>query len=193
MKIPMFTFVYFASLFIYTSTYSQENWSMEFRPGVNFPISEEGIETGFGFELSVSYSFMPHLGAYAGWGWNQFPSDENFIISGKTYDLEETGYIFGLQFFHPLLYSFGLSYLVKVGGIYNHVELENSNGDIIEDSGHGLGWEAGVGLAIEVGRGWDIRPRIDYRSLTRKIEIETTSTDIKLNYIKAGVGIVKKF
>ncbi len=75
----------------------------------------------------------------------------SFAETGDT-DFEETGYTFGLQFIHPLGTSEKISYLIRAGGIYNHIEVENSAGDITADSGHGLGWEIGAGVQVYFGK-----------------------------------------
>ncbi|MGB5436736.1 MAG: opacity protein, partial [Maribacter sp.] len=72
-------------------------------------------------------------------------------------------------------------------------EVENSEGDITADSGHGIGWELGAGLNVDLGSNWHLRPQVGYRVLSRDIEIGTTTTDVNLNYIAAGVGIAKVF
>ena len=89
---------------------------------------------------------MEHLGAYVDRGYN------NFKLEDSNFDFDETGYTFGFQFIHPLETSEKLSYLVRASGIYNQVVLENSDGDNVEDSGHGIGWELGVGINYELGR-----------------------------------------
>ncbi|MDZ4702739.1 MAG: hypothetical protein SH848_02345, partial [Saprospiraceae bacterium] len=48
----------------------QDRWSIEFRPGINFPTQKLGdadLKTDFGFEGSLAYRFMPHLSVYGGW------------------------------------------------------------------------------------------------------------------------------
>tara|TARA_R110002051_G_scaffold325867_1_gene432606 strand:+ start:146046 stop:146618 length:573 start_codon:yes stop_codon:yes gene_type:complete len=170
--------------------FSQEKWSVEVRPGVNFPISDFGeanIKTGFGFEAAIGYRFMEHLGAYVGWGYNTFKLEDS------NFDFDETGYTFGFQFIHPLGTSDKLSYLVRAGGIYNHIEIENSNGAIVEDSGHGLGWELGAGINYELGSNWYFRPQIGYRALSRTIELGEITSNIDINYFVFGVGIAKTF
>ncbi|HET7117945.1 MAG TPA: outer membrane beta-barrel protein [Hanamia sp.] len=172
---------------------AQKKWSIEARPGVNFVTKDLGdakLKTGFGIEGTVNYRFMPHLSAYAGWGWNKFAADESF--AGTKNDFEETGYTFGLQFIHP--FETGkLSYLVEVGGIYNHIEVENNNGDIIADSGHGLGWQAGVGLLIPVGEHFSLTPAVRYRALSRNIRIGEAKTAVDLNYVSVGIGLSWSF
>ena len=190
--------LYVLSFFLLSTTISmaQDKWSVELRPNLNFATTDIGnadLNTGFGFELAVGYRFMEHLGAYAGWGWNQFTSENSsFIGSGDT-DFEETGYTFGLQFIHPIGNSDKWSFLVRAGGIYNHIEVENEAGDIVEDSGHGLGWELGAGVQVDLGSNWNLRPQVGYRSLSRDLDIGNTSTDVDLNYISFGVGIAKSF
>lgn len=84
---------------------AQEKWTVELQPNLDFPTKDLGdanLKTGFGFEASVSYRFMEHLGAYVGWGYNTFNKDDaSFAGEGDT-DFDETGYTFGFQFIHPV-------------------------------------------------------------------------------------------
>jgi hypothetical protein len=47
-------------------------------------------------------------------------------------DFEKTGYSYGLQFIHPITGS-SIGYMLN-GGTYNHIETENSNGNIVRDT-----------------------------------------------------------
>jgi hypothetical protein len=177
----------------FNQTIAQDKWSLEFRPGVNYAtqdIADANLEPGFGTELTIAYRFMPHLAAYAGWSYNNFAVDQSF--AGADASFEETGYTFGLQFIHPIGES-GLSYLVRAGGTYNHIEIENNSGDIIIDSGHGLGWQAEAGLVIPLSEKFSLLPSLRYRSLNRDIEIENVSTSVDLNYLSVGVGLSWSF
>ncbi len=64
-----------AIILISFTVVAQEKWSVEFRPGLNFPTVDMGnvdLKVGFGFELTGAYKLMPHLAVYAGWSLNQF-------------------------------------------------------------------------------------------------------------------------
>jgi opacity protein-like surface antigen len=175
--------------------FAQDNWSIEFRPGINFPTAQVDnidVKTGFGFEATVAYQFIPNLAAYAGWGWNNFMTDGSLTSPASITEFEETGYTFGLQYVHPISHS-ALSYLLRAGAIYNHIEVENSEGDIVGDSSHGFGWQVAGGLHIDLGRRWGLLPELRYRSLSRDLNVGTTATDFNLNYVSIGVGISKAF
>jgi Outer membrane protein beta-barrel domain len=179
--------------FTFLSAVAQKKWSFELRPGVNFATKKLGdasLKTGFGFEGTFAYKVMPHLAIYTGWSWNKFSADKSF--AGTNLDFEETGYCFGLQFIHPLPGS-KIGYMVKGGGTYNHIETENSTGQIINDTGHGLGWQLGAGVAIPVGRRFNLTPEVRYRSLARTIKSGEISTPVDLNYISAGIGLSVSF
>ena len=168
---------------------AQRRWSAEIRPGANVATQKMGganLNTGFGFEGSVAYQFLPHLAAYAGWSWNKFQAAES--LAGSNVDFVETGYLFGLQFIHPIAAS-KISYLLRAGGTYNHIETENAAGTIINDTGHGLGWQAGVGLAIPLGNRFRLIPEVRYRSLSRDMNIDILTTPVELNYVSAGIGL----
>lgn len=182
-------------LFLFTTHYAnaQNNLSLDFRTGAAFPIEKLGdadLNTGFGFEATLDYRFMPHLSAYAGWGWHKFTSDDSF--AGSNVDFEETGYTFGLQFIHSMGIS-DLDFFIRAGGIYNHLEVENDDGDITADSGHGLGWQTEAGLVFPLGEKWRLMPGVRYRSLSRDIEIGNVTTSTDLRYIDLGVGLSVTF
>ncbi len=167
---------------------AQKKFSFQIRPGINFTTTELGgatLKTGFGFEGAFVYKFMPHLAAYAGWGWNKFDSEKSF--AGDDVNFVETGYTFGLQFIHPVANT-QIGYMVKGGGTYNHIETENSDGKIINDTGHGMGWQVGAGVTIPIGYRCLFIPEVCYHSLSRDINIGEVKTPVDLNYISAGLG-----
>ncbi|HOZ85742.1 MAG TPA: outer membrane beta-barrel protein [Niabella sp.] len=172
---------------------AQMKWSFEFRPGVNFAtknLGDANLKTGFGFEGTLAYKFMPHLGLYAGWSWNKFAAENSFM--GSNMDFEETGYCFGLQFIHPIEKT-KINYLLRGGAVYNHIETENSEGKIINDTGHGWGWQIGGGIAIPFGKRLMLTPEIRYRSLSRDIKVGDVKTPVDLNYVSAGAGLSFSF
>jgi hypothetical protein len=106
------------------------------------------LSVGVGFGATLAYRLQPHLSAYGGWDWLHFQADQSFI--GSDMDFEETGYTLGLRFEHPFRGDAGPSFRIEGGGTYKHVEVENPPGDIIADSGHELGFEAGGGVVIPI-------------------------------------------
>jgi opacity protein-like surface antigen len=178
------------TLLLSSNFYSQNKWSLEFRPDINFPTEDFGdskIKTGYGFELTGAYSFMEHLSAYAGWSYNTFK------VEDSNFDLDETGYTFGLQFIQPLGSSETLALLLRAGATYNHLEIENTDGDITADSGHGFGYQIEAGLNYYLGLNFDLRPTIRYRALSRDLNIDNTTMSVDLNYLSFGLGIAKTF
>ncbi|MBK7711198.1 MAG: porin family protein [Bacteroidales bacterium] len=178
------------------NSYAQEKerrFGFELSGGPSFTtreIDDAGLKTGFGFEGTLHYRFMPHLGVYGGWGWNRSASDDSF--AGNDICFEETGYIFGLNFSHPVNNS-GLSYFLRAGGLFNHIETENRDGDIINDTGHGFGFQLAGGIDIKLGSDWSLSPGIKFNSLSRETEYEGTPRKLFWQYISAGIGVSKKF
>ncbi len=175
--------------FAVNKTNGQDKWKVEFRTAAAFAVKELGntnLNTGIGFEGIFSYRFMPHLAAYTGWEWRHFGSKNS--LDKTEMDFEETGYNFGLQFIHPSGIS-NLNYLLRAGGIYNHIETENSSGDIFNDSKHGLGWELEAGVEINLNNSLRLRPSVRYHSLSRDIEVNNLNNKVDLNYFSVGVGL----
>lgn len=173
--------------------YNEKRFGFELSGGVSIATSEPGdasLNTGFGFEGILHYRILQHTGIYGGWGWNRFGSASSF--AGSDICFEETGYVFGLQFKHPLGEK-PLSYYLRAGVLYNHIELENAAGDIIGDTEHGAGFQLAAGLDFSIGRNWSITPGLKYNYLSKDIEMEGISTNLNHNYISLRVGFLKKF
>ncbi len=167
-------------------------FGLEIRPGASMAVKKLGdaeLNPGLGFEASLEYNLIKSMALYAGWGWNHFGSEDSF--AGSDIDFEETGYVFGLRYAHNLTDS-PLGLFARIGGTYNHIEVEDGN-DIIADSGHGLGWQAEAGVDISLGNGWKLRPGLKYQALNRDLELETVNYNVDLNYLSLGIGITKFF
>jgi len=195
MKTKGLVFLTIFGLFVMGS-FAQENekrFGFELSTGASVATSKlSGVKLnpGFGFEGILHYRFMPHLSVYGGWGWNRFGADESF--TGDDVCFEETGYVFGLEFKHPIG-ELPLAYYLRGGALYNHIEVENSDGDIIMDSGHGLGWQLAGGIDVPLGKNWSLTPGIKFNSLNREVNDEGVTLPLDQNYISVRVGILKKF
>jgi hypothetical protein len=169
--------------------YAQGQLNTTFRPGFHFPVKDLGstaLKRGGGFEVTISYRFIPHLAAYAGWGWDTFTPEKS---DDSVAHFKETGYRFGLQFIQPLSSESKLNLLLSLGGTGNHIETESDGGDIIDDTGHGLGWETEAALSILLNKRWQIIPGIRYHALSREITKGVITESVDLYYISVGVGV----
>lgn len=192
-----------ALLFAAQLTQAQDRWSLEIGGGALAPtqdltqdLGDADLSTGLGLEAVVTYRFLPHLSGYAGWGWHHFTADELFagLAEVAEVDVEETGYTFGLRFAHPVR-ALPLEYFLQAGGIVDHIELENDEGDLVADSEHGLGWQVGGGLVLPLSDHWRLLPGVRYRSLSRDIEVDGVETDVEadLTYVTVRLGLSRTF
>jgi hypothetical protein len=184
------------SVLLSASALGQEKdkrFAFEISGGPSFPTSEfvEGIRMGIGFEGTLQYKFLPFTSVYAGWGANWL-STESYLSPENNMDYEETGYVLGLDFRHPIGDS-KLAYYVRAGAIYNHIETENDEGYILDDTKHGAGFQLAGGLDVNLGKNWSLTPGIKFNYLSRNIEFEGVQNQLDYQYISARVGIAKKF
>jgi hypothetical protein len=63
----------------------------------------------------------------------------------------------------------------------------------VTNSGHGLGWEGGAGLAVRLDDHWRITPGLRFRSLTRDLTIGGTRTPADLRYLAIEAGFSRRF
>lgn len=172
---------------------AQKEWGITIKSGINIPTEKFGgaeLQNGLGAEGVLSYEFTNFLSAYGGWSWNQFSAKESF--AGKDPDFEETGYAFGIQFNYPTTTS-NVTYIVGIGGLYNHIEIEDVNGNIIADTGHSLGAQVETGILIILGKHLQLTPYGRYRTLSDEFEMDTQIVPVDLNYLSAGLGLTWTF
>jgi opacity protein-like surface antigen len=173
---------------------AQQRWAVEFRANGALPTQDIGadeLNNGIGLEGTVRYNIFPHLAIYAGWDWIHFGTES---LAGADADVEETGYAFGARFEHPFKGETGTpAWWLRVGGTWDHVEIEDDAGDIIADSGHGLGWEVGAGLSLAVKEAWTFTPGLRYRSLSHDIRSPAFTSEVDLRYITFEIGVAFAF
>jgi opacity protein-like surface antigen len=178
------------------TTLAQENekrFGVEFNGNVSFVSSDlagASLNTGLGFETILQYRFMPFTSVYGGWGYSHFNANESF--AGNDIDFEQTGYILGLQFKHPIGNS-PVSYFARAGALYCHIETENNDGDIISDTGHGMGWQAAAGIEVALGKNWSLAPGLKYNWLSRETDFENATYQLDHRTVSAQIGIIKRF
>lgn len=170
---------------------AQSRWSLEVRGNAAVPTNElagEDLGTGVGFEGNVGYHLYEHMSVYAGWDWTHFNADQSF--AGPDMDFEETGYVFGLRWEHPFRGEVGngLAGWIRAGASVKHIEVEDDEGEIVADSGHGLGWEVGAGLSLPLGGSWRLTPGLRYRALSRELEAETATVDWDIQDVTFELG-----
>jgi hypothetical protein len=191
-KAFVLTAIFITFFFCGNTQEREKRFGFEFSTGASVATQKLGGSTlnpGVGFESIFHYRFLEHAGVYAGWGWNKFGADESF--AGNDVSFEETGYVLGLQFKHPIGES-ATSYYFRAGSLYNHIELEN-DGDVTHNSGHGLGWQLAGGFDFRLGKNWSLTPGIKFNALKRDVENEGVNVPLDLNYLQLRVGILKKF
>lgn len=173
---------------------AQDKWKIAFRPGIDFSTGElsdtqHGI--GYGLEATMSYRFQEHLSAFAGWSFNSFPARQS--LAGSNGEFDESGYNFGFQFIYPITEVSKFSYVVGIGGIYNHIEIENYERETIANSGYGFGWQVETGFSYEIINKFCIMPTVRYRSLSREVIIENNKIPINLKYVSIGAAMILSF
>lgn len=148
------------------------------------------LDPGFGFGAVVAVRVMPHAFLYGGWDWVRFTAETSF--AGADRDFEETGYVFGARFEHPLGAG-PLAYRLEAGGVMKHVEVEDGGGDPLFDSDHDLGFELGAGLVVSPADGWSVVPLVRFRSTTPELTMGAATYEGALRYIGVEVGLARRF
>lgn len=172
---------------------AQDRWAFDIHATAGVATQDDTrdtSETGFGLGVTFQVPLQQHLFAYGGWDWTRYSALEE--IAGPDVDLEETGYALGLRFEHPFGDS-DVRWWARGGALIHHFEFENDAGEILDDTGHGLGWEGGAGVAVPLGSAWSLTPGVRYRSVTREAELLNTTIDVELQAVTFELGIRRSF
>jgi hypothetical protein len=172
---------------------AQKRWGITFKSGIDIPTEEFGgaeLNSGAGGEAVLLYEITNFLSAYGGWSWNKFSAGNSF--AGDDAAFEETGYTYGIQFNYPATTS-QITYIVGIGGLFNHIEIEDVGGKLVADTKHKLGAQVETGILIILGKHLQLTPYGRYRTLSDEIEIDTRITPVNLNYLSAGIGLTWTF
>ena len=182
-------FLLFTVLLLGYALQAQDKWSFSIKSGMGIPTHDLGntdIKPGFGYEGVLGFQFSNNFSAYAGWSHQLFPADD--LFAGQALDFEETGYTIGIQFTYPAE-AHEVHYSLSAGILYNHIEAENADGDIVGDSGHELGAQLEALIAIPLSNTLYLIPYVRYRTLDTDITIDEVTTPTVLTYIGVGTGV----
>ncbi len=168
-------------------------FSFEFASGIVVPtkkINDSNFDVGLGFDGLFLYRVISKWGVFAGWGWNKMEVEESYVGKGVCYD--ETGYVFGIQYSNRVGKK-PLSYYLRGGGLHKHIEIEKSDGEIIDDTGHGLGWQVGGGILYSLNKKWGLTTGVNYSSLVRETDLIGSEKEINYKYVSLKIGLIYCF
>lgn len=169
-----------------SAAWAQGRFAVDLSAGAAFPtedFGDEALKTGVGVGFTGNVRVLQHLHIYAGWDYFRFTPKESVIDQ----DINDTGYAFGAKFQHPVYLS--IDSWLRLGGIYNHIEVEDDAGDLIVDSGHELGWEAGAGLSIPLSERFALMPGARYRTYSATLSQGTTEVPVDVSYVAAELRL----
>jgi opacity protein-like surface antigen len=180
-------------LLLASPVFAQPRWTAEVRVGGNATIDEFAgvdLKSGMGSEFGLGIRVAPDLFVYGAWDWQQHRSKAPLF--GAIADVEDTGYAFGLRYVVPV--ASRARPWVRAGGLYNHVEIEGADaGDLLADSEHTWGFEAGGGLDVALNDRWSLTPGVRYRRFEPNVRFGGAASSATLSYVAFDVGIAFKF
>jgi hypothetical protein len=177
-----------------SSELDAQRYTVDLRGGIAMPtqkLTGADLKPGPSLGGTLAVRLQPHLHLYGGWDWVHFSVDQ--ALAGIVEDFEETGYTLGLRFEHPIFAVSRVAYRLEGSGTYKHIESENAAGDVVSNSGHGLGYEAGAGVLVPLSGAWRLVPGVRFRSLSRDIKLGNASVAGDLRYIALEIGVSRTF
>jgi outer membrane protein W len=167
---------------------AQGLWTFDVRAGASVAteqFADTDLDTGIGLEGTLSYRILPALSVYGGWDWQHRRAATTLF--GAPAEVEDTGYVFGVRYIAPRRSP--ATPWVRAGALYNHIEVESTDGAILVDSAHTWGWEFGGGLDLVVGEAWSLTPGVRYRRFEPTARFGGVESPVTLSYLVFDVGV----
>lgn len=180
-------------LSVSAAAHADEGWHWELAADVAFPTGKFGpsrLKNGFGVDAVIAYGFTPQFASYFGWNWHTFRTDS--ALTGARVDLNESGFVLGLQW-RDRLPQTRLDYRIRGGILINQFELEDGKKTSIAESGYGFGWELGAAVLLPIGGKWTLTPGVKLRSLSRDLRLQGQTQSLALRYLTLGAGVSLQF
>lgn len=162
---------------------AQGQWQLELRPTVSCPVHVSGGPgqgLGFGSETLVAYVWLPGVHVFAGSGWQEFHGGRD----GRRW--VEAGYRCGLRYAPPSRAA--VRCFFEGGAAYDYIARERPHTDAECYTGHGLGWEAGGGIVVDIGPHFTLMPILRYQAITRRRPADAGPGHVTLDYLSGGLG-----
>ena len=166
-------------------------FSFEVRGGLAFPRGDMAeteedvgsVKSGYTVGVNATYHFMPLLGVYAGYTYN------NFGVEGlDELKVIDQGFGLGVRAAIPTP-LIPIDPYVKAGLVLNELsfEFEGEDDEFIE-SDRSLGFEIGAGVGIGLGPKLSFTPQVTYTRYEPQYEGESDG-DFKVEHIRVDVGL----
>ena len=180
---------------------------VEARPFVSVPVGEVaesgpglGAEVGYGVLVLTRLQVTSRFGVYGGYHYGRFGCGECEGV-GLEGELPEEGFEAGVRAGVPLP-LFGVDPWIRAGALVGRkLQMSAPEGDLVSDSG--LGWTAGLGVAVPLGSSFQLDPGVHYRSypaeysltelgfalgeesgsFLREVQVSSVSLEVGLSYV----------
>lgn len=166
------------SFLIYSNSFSQTSWTLNFKPQLSFPVSKNNgyyLNTGFGYEITVGCVFNKSIAASAGWANHTFPAEKTMNDLKVGYDASV--FMAGIEFLQPLNAS-KFTWIVGIDALAVHLSSSGS-ADTEKKSGNGGGWRVNTGISSFLIKRIHIMPGISYSLLSARMNKGESSTVLR--------------
>jgi opacity protein-like surface antigen len=165
--------------------------SVEVRGGASFPTGDfaDGAKTGWNVGASVLYSVQPNVGFYLGFEHDDFSVDDT-ENDGVDVGITDDGARGGVRVSLPL--SGGTTRVwLEAGALFNRTSVSGSDGDVSAsvDSDWKIGFETGVGIAVDVSPRISLTPGVRYRQHGVKFSDISEDATGDVNYVAVDLGV----
>jgi hypothetical protein len=179
-------------LFFTIGLNAQNKLSFDIRGSYSIPTEDLGqveLDNGINIEVNLGYTIITNASIFGGVEYGIF---EDSRLPDDVIDFREMGILLGLEYNYPLQEN-TFSFVLRGGGIYNQVLIENNDGDKIHDTDYGLGWFATTGIDFNILNGIHLIPTVKFKSLTRDYLTYEGIESADLRYVSIGIGVRKIF
>jgi len=187
--------ILFLLMFMIGSTcFSQESWSVTFRPSLHIPTAEVfngPLRIGNGLDITAGYRWTDPFQLYVGLTYNLFDNEED--PEEQTIELKQLGVLIGGRYFFKLLRNQNSPFYLRAGLMFSSIASKSNDGLVNFDTDASIGTQLGLGWELELTENWFFLPELRFSSSSNDYKNDGTSGTITLKYLSITAGLMHTF
>lgn len=182
-------------MFVIGSTcFSQETWSVTFRPSLHIPTAEvfnRPLRIGNGLDLTAGYCWADPFQLYVGFTYNLFDNEEN--TEESTMEFKQLGVLIGGTYFFKILSHQNNPFYVRAGLLFSSITSKSKDALFNFNTDASVGNQLGIGWELELTKNWFFLSELCFSSSSNDYINDGISGNIKLNYLSITAGLKHTF
>jgi outer membrane protein W len=177
-----------------STCFSQQTWSVTFRPSLHIPTAEVvngPLRIGNGLDLTAGYRLTVPFKLYAGLTYNLFDNEED--PEEQIIELTQLGILIGGKYFFKISHDQINPFYLRAGLMFTSIASKSNDALFNFDTDASVGTQLGIGWEVELTENWFFLPELRFSSSSNNYNNDGVSGNVKLKYLSITAGLMHAF